>query len=159
MARGKIVLATGAFDLLHFGHVRFLEASKRRGGPGAKLIVVVARDKTVLNRKGRMPILPEDQRRELVGSLRVVDKAILGHTRLDLLGVLREVRPDIISVGYDQTQIKASVERLLREQGLPVRVVQIPKFGSSGLNSSTGIKQRVARRWTNRAKPRTVPGC
>jgi len=132
------------------GHVRFLEASKRRGGPGAKLIVVVARDKTVLNRKGRMPILPEDQRRELVGSLRVVDKAILGHTRLDLLGVLREVRPDIISVGYDQKQIKASVERLLREQGLPVRVVQIPKFGPNGLNSSTGIKQRVARRWTNR---------
>ncbi len=159
MARGKIVLATGAFDLLHLGHVRFLEASKRRGGPGAKLIVVVARDKTVLNRKGRMPILPEDQRRELVGSLRVVDKAILGHTRLDLLGVLREVRPDIISVGYDQKQIKASVEKLLREQGLPVRVVQIPKFGPNGLNSSTGIKQRVARRWTDRAKPRRVLGC
>ncbi len=159
MARGKIVLATGAFDLLHLGHVRFLEASKRRGGPGAKLIVVVARDKTVLNRKGRMPILPEDQRRELVGSLRVVDKAILGHSRLDLLGVLREVRPDIISVGYDQKQIKASVERLLREQGLPVRVVQIPKFGPNGLNSSTGIKQRVARRWTNRAKPRRVLEC
>ncbi len=159
MARGKIVLATGAFDLLHLGHVRFLEASKRRGGPGAKLIVVVARDKTVLNRKGRMPILPEDQRRELVGSLRMVDKAILGHTRLDLLGVLREVRPDIVSVGYDQKQIKASVEKLLREQGLPVRVVQIPKFGSSGLNSSTGIKQRVARRWTDQAKPRRVLGC
>ena len=159
MARGKIVLATGAFDLLHLGHVRFLEASKRKGGPGAKLIVVVARDKTVLDRKGRMPILPEDQRRELVGSLRVVDKAIIGHTRLDLLGVLREVRPDIISVGYDQKQIKASVEKLLREQGLHVRVVQIPKFGANGLNSSTGIKQRVARRWTNRAKPRRVLGC
>jgi FAD synthetase len=159
LARGKIVLATGAFDLLHLGHVRFLEASKRRGGPGAKLIVVVARDKTVLNRKGRMPILPEDQRRELVGSLRVVDKAILGHTRLDLLGVLREVRPDIISVGYDQKQIKASVEKLLREQGLPVRIVQIPKFGADGLNSSTGIKLRVARRWTSRAKPRRVLGC
>ena len=157
MARGKIVLATGAFDLLHSGHVRFLEASKRRGGPAAKLIVVVARDKTVLNRKGRMPILPEDQRRELVGSLRVVDKAILGHTHLDLLGVLREVRPDIISVGYDQKQIKASVEKLLRERGLPVRVVQIPKFGHDGLNSSTGIKRRVATSWRDRAKPRRSP--
>jgi FAD synthetase len=158
LARGKIVLATGAFDLLHLGHVRFLEASKRRGGPGAKLIVVVARDKTVLNRKGRMPILPEDQRRELVGSLRVVDKAILGHTHLDLLGVLREVRPEIISVGYDQKQIKASVEQLLRSEHLAVRVVQIPKLGPSGLNSSTGIKQRVAQRWANRPKPRRGPG-
>lgn len=159
MTRGKIVLATGAFDLLHLGHIRFLEASKRRGGPGAKLIVVIARDKTVLNRKGRMPILPEDQRRELVGSLRVVDKVILGHAHLDLLGILREVNPDIVSVGYDQKHIKASVEKLLREQGLHIRVVQIPKFGPNGLNSSTGIRQRVAIGWTNRSKRQRVPGC
>ncbi len=154
MADGKTVLATGAFDLLHLGHVRFLQASKRKGGPGAELIVVVARDKTVLSRKGRSPILPEDQRRELVGSLRVVDKAILGHPHLDLLGILREVRPDIIAVGHDQKQIKVSVEKLLREERLPIRVVQIPKFGTGGLNSSTGIKQRVAERWTARTKPR-----
>jgi len=157
LAHRKIVLATGAFDLLHLGHVRFLQASKREGGPGAKLIVVVARDKTVLNRKGRSPILPEAHRRELVGSLRVVDKAILGHTHLDLLGILREVRPDIISVGHDQKQIKISVEKLLKAERLPIRVVQIPKFGPSGLNSSTGIKQRVAKRWTNWAKPRRSP--
>jgi FAD synthetase len=157
LAPGKIVLATGAFDLLHIGHVRFLEASKRKGGPGAKLIVVIARDKTVFSRKGRMPIVPEGQRRELVGSLRVVDKAILGHAHLDLLGILREVRPDIICVGYDQKQIKASVEKLLRMESLPIRVVQIPKFGPDGLNSSTGIKQRVAKRWTNRVKLRRSP--
>jgi FAD synthetase len=157
LARGRIVLATGAFDLLHLGHVRFLEASRRKGGPGAKLIVVVARDKTVFSRKGRMPILPEDQRRELVGSLRVVDKAILGHAHLDLLGILREVRPDIICVGYDQKQIKSSVERLLRMERLSIRLVQIPKFGPNGLNSSTGIKQRVAKRWIDRVKPRRAP--
>lgn len=105
-----------------------------------------------------MPILPEDQRRELVGSLRVVDKVILGHAHLDLLGILREVRPDIVSVGYDQKQIKASVEKLLREQDLPIRVVHIPKFGSDGLNSSTAIRQRVAKS-TSRARHQRVPGC
>lgn len=160
MTRRKIVLATGAFDLLHIGHVRFLEASKRKGGPGAKLIVVVARDKTILNRKGRMPILPENQRRDLVGSLRIVDKAMLGHTHLDLLGILREVKPDIISVGYDQKQIKASVNKLLKRERFRIRLVQIPKFGIDGLNSSTGIKQRVvAKSWTNPATPRRSPGC
>jgi FAD synthetase len=157
LSQGKIVLATGAFDLLHLGHVRFLEASKRKGGPGAKLVVVVARDKTVLNRKGIMPILPEDQRRELVGSLRAVDKAILGHTHLDLLGILMEVRPNIISVGYDQKQIKSSVSRLLKKERLSIRLVQIPKFGADGLNSSTRIKQRVAKRWLNQAKLRRAP--
>ena len=159
MTRAKIVLATGAFDLLHLGHVRFLEASKRKGGPRARLIVVVARDRTVLNRKGLTPILPEDQRRELVSSLRVVDKAILGHTHLDLLGILRQVKPDIISVGYDQKQIKASVSTLLKEEHLGIRLVQIPKFGFDGLNSSTRIKQRVAKRWTNQPKPRRARGC
>lgn len=147
LVRGKIVLATGAFDLLHLGHVRFLEASKRRGGSGAKLVVVVARDKTVQDRKGLMPILPEVQRRALVGSLRVVDKSILGHTHLDFLGILKEVRPDIISVGYDQKQIKASVGKLLKKEHLSIRLVQIPMFGADGPNSSSGIKQKVAKRW------------
>lgn len=104
-----------------------------------------------------MPILPEDQRRELVGSLRVVDKAILGHARLDLLGILREVRPDIISVGHDQEQIKASVSKLLREEHLGIRLVRIPKFEANGPNSSTGIKKRVARRWADHARPRKAP--
>jgi FAD synthetase len=147
LARGKIVLATGAFDLLHLGHVKFLEASKRKGGPGAKLIVVVARDRTVLSRKGLMPIFPESQRRELVGSLRIVDNAMLGHTHLDLLGILREVKPDIIAVGYDQKQIKALVGKLVKREHLSIQLVQIPKFGTDGLNSSTRIKQRVAKRW------------
>lgn len=157
MARGKIVLATGAFDLLHLGHVRFLEASKRKGGPGARLIVVVARDKTVLGRKGRLPILPEGQRRKLVGSLRAVDKAMLGHAHLDLLGILLEVRPDIIAVGYDQKEIKSSVSKLLKKEHLSIRLVQIPKFGTGGLNSSTRIKQRVAKRWAIQARPRRAP--
>jgi FAD synthetase len=104
-----------------------------------------------------MPIVSEDQRRALVGSLRVVDRAILGHAHLDLLGILREVKPDIISVGYDQKRIKASVTRLLKEEHLDIRLVQIHKFGTDGLNSSTGIKERVARRWTDRAMPRRAP--
>lgn len=114
--------------------------------------MVVARDKTVLNRKGLMPILPEVQRRALVGSLRVVDKAILGHTHLDLLGILEKVRPDIISVGYDQKQIKASVGKLLKKEHLSIRLVQIPKFGADGLDSSSGIKQRVAKHWKTRSR-------
>ena len=121
------------------------------------MVVVVARDNTVLNRKGLLPILPEGQRRELVGSLRAVDKAILGHTHLDLLGILTEVRPDIIAVGYDQKQIKASVSKLLKKEHLSIRLVQIPKFGADGLNSSTGIKQRVAKRWPDQVKLRRAP--
>jgi FAD synthetase len=140
LAHRKTVLATGAFDLLHLGHVRFLEESKRRGGPGARLVVV-------LLRKGRRPILPEQQRRELVASLRAVNKAILGHEKLDMLGILDEVKPDIICVGYDQQEIKKSAKSLLKRERLRIPVVQISRFGPDGLNSSSKVKSRVAEQW------------
>jgi FAD synthetase len=142
---GKTVLATGVFDLLHLGHLRFLEESKKKGGPRSRLVVVVARDKTVLRRKGKGPIIPEDQRRELVAALRVVDRAILGKEEIDLLGILREVRPDIVCVGYDQNEIRTAVTGVIRKERLPVRVVRIRRFGPTGFNSSSGVKKKVAR--------------
>ena len=139
------MLATGVFDLLHIGHLRFLEESKKTGGPHSKLVVVVARDKTVRRRKGRGPIVPEDQRRELVAALRVVDRAILGREEIDLLGILKEVNPDIVCVGYDQDEIRAAVTRLVRREGLPVRVVRIRRLGPIGFNSSSKLKSRIAK--------------
>ena len=139
------MLATGVFDLLHLGHLKFLEESKKTGGPHSKLVVVVARDKTVRRRKGRGPIVPEDQRRELVAALRVVDRAILGREEIDLLGILKEVNPDIVCVGYDQDEIRAAVTRLVRREGLPVRVVRIRRFGPIGFNSSSKLKSRIAK--------------
>ena len=145
MPKRKIVLATGVFDLLHLGHLRFLTESKRKGGPESKLVVVVARDKTVRRRKGRGPIYPEDQRRELVGALRVVDRAILGHEEFDLLGILKEVKPDIVCVGYDQKEIGGAVSDLIRKQRLPIRVIRIRRFGPIGFNSSSRVKRRIAK--------------
>ena len=141
----KTVLATGVFDLLHLGHLRFLEESKRKGGPGSILVVIVANDKTVFRRKGKDPVVPGDQRRELVGALSVVDRAILGREEIDLLGDLREVKPDIVSVGYDQDEIRTAVTRLIQREGLPIRVVRIRRFGPIGFNSSSKLKRRVVR--------------
>src|SRR5204863_7538426 len=105
----KTVLATGVFDLLHLGHLKFLEESKKTGGPHSKLVVVVARDKTVRRRKGKGLIVPEDQRRELVADLRVVDRAILGRGEIELLDILKELKPDNVRVRYDQDVSSAAV--------------------------------------------------
>jgi FAD synthetase len=145
MTSRKTVLATGVFDILHLGHIRFLRESRKKGGPGAKLVVVIARDETVLNRKGRPPIMPEGQRRQMVASLKYVDKAVLGHAKLDMLGVLREEKPDIVSVGYDQREIKASLEKLIRKEKLPLRVVQIGRFGQGTFSSSSQLKDRIVK--------------
>ena len=77
MLKKRIVLATGAFDLLHYGHLNFLQEAKKAGGRNAKLTVIVARDKTVELRKGKKPIVPEDQRRALIEALKPVDDAML----------------------------------------------------------------------------------
>src|SRR5437867_4849256 len=154
MAQHKTVLATGVFDILHPGHILFLEESKKQGGPGARLVVVVARDKTVRDRKGHGPTLPELDRVQIVSALKPVNRALLGHEHVDFLGVLQELRPDIVCVGYDQNDIKRKVAKLVVEQNLPIRVVQIAKFGRNGLNSSTGVKRRIAKNWSRTSSSR-----
>ncbi len=139
----KVVLATGVFDLLHYGHLKFLEESKKAGGPGAKLIVVVARDRTVKRRKGGKTVLPEDQRRALVEALKPVETALLGYEEMDLEGVMEELKPDIIAIGYDQDDLYRSVVEIIKDKNFMIDVVRIGRFGPKDLNSSSKIKRKV----------------
>ena len=141
--KGKVVLASGTFDLLHLGHVKFLEEAKKAGGPNAKLVVIVARDSTVKKRKGRAPIIPEDQRRALIEALKVVDEALLGYEDFNIERTIEKIKPDIIAVGHDQTGIEREVRRFIEEKGLKIEVVRIRKFGKEELNSSSKIMRKI----------------
>lgn len=141
--RRKIVLASGVFDLLHLGHVRFLEEAKRAGGRNAELVVIIARDSTVEKRKGERPIMPENQRCALVESLRVVDCAILGFKDFDMGKVIEKLKPDVIAVGYDQEGVEGSLRKYIEERGLKIRIARIGKFGEDELNSSSKIKRKI----------------
>ena len=139
----RVVLASGVFDLLHLGHVRFLEDAKKAGGSNAKLIVIIARDSTAEKMKGRKPIMSEDQRKALVESLRVVDEAVLGFEGLDIGEAIEKIHPDVIALGYDQAEMEHEVKDYLAVHKLPVSVVRIGKFGENTLDSSTKIKQKI----------------
>ena len=139
----KVVLASGVFDLLHLGHVRFLEEAKKAGGKNAELIVVVARDSTVEKMKGKKPIMPEMERCLLVEALKVVDKAVLGYERLGIGEVIRDLKPDIIALGYDQEEMATQVQNYLREHESKIKLVRIGKFGQNTLDSSSKIKQKI----------------
>ena len=141
--KGKVVLASGTFDLLHLGHVKFLEEAKKAGGPNAKLVVIVARDSTVKKRKGRAPIIPEDQRRALIEALKVVDEALLGYEDFNIERTIEKIKPDIIAVGHDQSGIEREVRRFIEEKGLKIEVVRIRKFGKEELNSSSKIMRKI----------------
>jgi len=146
MKKRTIVLASGTFDLLHFGHVKYLEEAKKAGGKNAKLIVIVARDSTVEKRKGTKPVMPEDQRRALVESLKVVDEAVLGYEDFDMKMTIEKIKPNIIAVGHDQSGIEKAVRDLIYEKNLNIRIARIGRFGREELNSSSKILRKIVNR-------------
>jgi FAD synthetase len=145
----KVVLASGVFDLLHLGHVKFLEYAKKAGGENAKLVVIIARDSTVEKSKGRKAIMSEDQRRTLVESLKVVDEAVLGYENFDIGEVIENIKPDVIALGYDQEEMEKEVQNYVDEHKVNVKVVRIGKFGENTLDSSSKIKQKIIDKLAN----------
>jgi len=141
----RVVLASGAFDLLHYGHVHYLTNAKKAGGENAKLVVVIARDKTIEKFKGHRPVMPEDERRALVEALKVVDEAILGYEDMDMLRIIEEVKPDVIALGYDEDRIERELRRLISERNLNIKVVRVSKFEGKGMISSSKIKEKIIR--------------
>ena len=139
----RVVLASGVFDLLHLGHVKFLEEAKKAGGENSKLVVIVARDSTVKDTKGRKPIMPENQRRALVESLRVVDAAVLGIENFDIGEIIGRVKPDVIALGYDQVDMEQRVREYVNRHGLNVNVVRVGKFENDDMNSSSKIREKI----------------
>ena len=139
----KVVLASGTFDLLHLGHVKFLEEAKKQGGDNAELIVIVARDNTVISRKEKKPIMPEDQRRALVESLKVVDEAILGWKDFSIEKVIDRINPDVIAIGYDQDGIENEVKKAIKENKIKIKIAKIGRFGKRELDSSSKIMRKI----------------
>ena len=130
------VLAAGCFDLLHYGHLRYLEEAKKLGGENAELIVIIARDSTIIKRRGHPPIMNEEHRRALVEALKPVDKAILGREDFDIISIINEVKPDIIALGYDQKDL----EEFLLKKNLNIKIVRLEKYGNI---SSSMIKEII----------------
>ena len=139
----RVVLASGVFDLLHLGHVKFLEEAKKAGGKDAELLVIIARDSTVEKNKGRKPIMPENQRRALVESLKVVDEAVLGFEEFDIGDVIERIKPDVIALGYDQADMEKRVQEYVDKHKLNIKVVRIGKFEEDALDSSSKIRQKI----------------
>ena len=135
------VLATGTFDILHPGHVFFLRQARKLGD---ELYVLVARDSMIKHKP--IPIIPEDQRLEMIRSLAVVGAAALGSER-DIFEPLETIRPDIVALGYDQRFDKIKLEGDLREHGFNTRVVRVKQSKSCPLCSTGKLIKKVLERY------------
>ena len=123
-----ITLANGNFDLLHVGHVRYLRGAKALGG---KLVVAVNSDESVRALKGEgRPIMPEQERAEIVAALADVD-AVVVFPELDVRAIIREIRPDVQAKGTDYTAESVSERDVVIEYGGRVAIVGDPKDHST----------------------------
>jgi rfaE bifunctional protein nucleotidyltransferase chain/domain len=96
----SIALANGVFDLLHVGHVRYLQGAKMMAD---RLIVAVNSDTSTRLAKGPgRPVIPEEERAELVEALWCTDAVVL-FAEPDVRSVIRALRPDIHVKGTDYT--------------------------------------------------------
>jgi D-glycero-beta-D-manno-heptose 1-phosphate adenylyltransferase len=123
-----IAFANGCFDILHVGHVRYLEGARREAD---RLIVAVNDDGSVRQLKGPgRPILPQSARAELVAALRFVDYVVLfGDLTVERL--LRLMTPDVHCKGTDYTVETVPERDVVREYGGRIAIVGDPKDHST----------------------------
>ena len=138
MSSKKIVLAGGVFDIIHPGHIHTLTAAKALGDV---LVVAIATDKTAQKMKKMQPLHNQELRCELVSSLSMVDEAIVGHEK-DIFETVKEVKPDIIALGYDQIHQEKFISDGCKRISLDVKIVRlqspIPKLSSSEIEKRYG---------------------
>lgn len=144
MYMGRRVIASGVFDIIHMGHIYFLKKAKEIAGCDGELIVVVARDSTVKAKTGRLPIIPEEERRAIVEELKPVDRAVLGYEPPSIRRIIEEYKPDVIVLGYDQDEVEREVRKIVEDLGIGIEIVKLGKFTSSSILSSTDIRERLS---------------
>jgi len=133
------VMATGTFDLLHMGHIYYLKEAKKLGDI---LVVVVARDSTVRKLKHE-PVNSEDIRLDLIKELNVVDEAYLGYKE-DIYAIVKEIKPDIIALGYDQIHDEDVIRSELKKRNINSKVIRLSEYKcGSDLDGTRRIIQKI----------------
>jgi D-glycero-beta-D-manno-heptose 1-phosphate adenylyltransferase len=121
-------LANGGFDLLHVGHVRYLEAARREAD---RLIVAINDDKSVRGLKGpNRPIVPAADRAQLVAALRAVDYVII-FSEPTVAPLLMLLEPDVHCKGTDYTMETVPERDAVRAYGGRIAIVGDPKDHST----------------------------
>jgi len=133
-----LALANGCFDILHIGHVRYLKAAKESA---ETLLVAVNSDQSVRKLKGpSRPVVPEDERAELIASFEFVDHVVIfGEETVRAL--IAELKPDFQCKGGDYSEDEVPERDEVMKHGGRVKIV-----GGEKLRSSSDLIEKVTRR-------------
>lgn len=137
----KRVLIAGTFDLIHAGHIYLISKAAKLGD----VYVVVATDRNRELFSGELPIIPQEQRLEVIKSIKDVKEARLGRNDNDTLKTVEEINPHIILLGPDQRYSIDILKKGLKEKGLNhIEVKRLEKYYDKyELHSSSLIKHKI----------------
>tara|TARA_B000000609_G_scaffold93665_1_gene71188 strand:+ start:1208 stop:1669 length:462 start_codon:yes stop_codon:yes gene_type:complete len=138
------VMAVGIFDLLHAGHLHYVEQAKSLG---EELVVVIAHDETVRKQKHE-PVTGQDLRRRMVEGLKPVDRAVIGNPPgVPIFEILGKIKPDLIALGYDQKHSIDAIRKGLDKHGFEdVEVTRVEGL-SDDLDGTRKIIARILDLW------------
>ncbi|MHA1107234.1 MAG: adenylyltransferase/cytidyltransferase family protein [Promethearchaeota archaeon] len=141
----KKVLIAGTFDLIHPGHLFLINEAAKLGD----VFVIVSTDKNRELYSGEAPIVPEQQRLEVIKGIKNVKAARLGRSDNDTLKTVKEIYPDIILLGPNQKYDIATLKKGLKDHGLEhIKIQRLQSYyNNCELNSSRLIKQKMLERF------------
>jgi len=144
----KKVLIAGTFDLIHPGHLFLINEAAKLGD----VCVIVSTDKNRELYSGEAPIVPEQQRLEVIKGIKNVKIARLGRSDNDTLKTVEEINPDIILLGPNQKYDIATLEKGLKNLGLErIKIQRLQSYyNNCELHSSRLIKQKILERFQNK---------
>ncbi|MHA2430156.1 MAG: adenylyltransferase/cytidyltransferase family protein [Promethearchaeota archaeon] len=137
----KKVLVAGTFDIIHPGHIYLFNEAAKIGD----VYVIVATDNNRELYSGERPIIPEQQRLEVVRNIKNVKEARLGRSDNDTLKTVEEINPDIILLGPDQKYDLNTLKEGLKKKGLNHIEVKRMKsyYDKYAMHSSSLIKRKI----------------
>lgn len=138
-------MIAGTFDIIHPGHIFLINEAAKLGD----VLVVVATDRNAERFKSEAPIVPEDQRLEVVRAIKNVKKAVLGKRENDTLKTVKSLEPDLILLGPDQKYGLEQLQNDLDEKGLShIKLKRLEAYYDEyDLHSSSLIKKKIIERY------------
>jgi FAD synthetase len=146
MSKKKVMIA-GTFDIIHPGHIFLIKEAAKLGD----VYVIVSTDKNRERYAGEPPIVPQEQRLEVVSNLKNVKKAVIGRSDNNTLKTVEQIDPDIILLGPNQKYDIATLKEGLVAIGLghiEVKRLEI-YYNKFELHSSSLIKRKIINTYTN----------
>jgi FAD synthetase len=120
----KTVMIFGTFDIVHHGHLNLFKQARKYGD---RLVAVLARDERVKNIKSRESVYNEKERKYFLEQIRLVDTVVLGDQK-DVYKRIREIKPDVIVLGYDQMHFTDKLEEKIQEFKLKTKIVRAKAY-------------------------------